>query len=285
MWLAWIALQRQKSCLAFSTLRLLHGAYKSNQIRMAARSRVAPNPPFPPTPAPALPPTRSLSTASLCADRRRLPLLIPEIPPWGALLQTLRLDGGPSTAPGADQDQARYAWAWVRRLKVSAADLLLFPCRCDNGAARRSFLPKNAPAALGWSTPWLTSTHSNQLQVVADPAASCGMCSGQCMRWLLKKVVSRRGCYLFFHYFVFFSVKYTHLLLTKPQIPALTPGGLCWMCRKEKKSWGVGLGGGRGKWGKETVGCRANEMQILFVWFFCVCHNWKKGVKMKNGEK
>lgn len=44
MWLAWIALQRQNSCLAFSTLRLLHGARKSNQIRMEARSRVVPLP-------------------------------------------------------------------------------------------------------------------------------------------------------------------------------------------------------------------------------------------------
>lgn len=81
MWLAWIALQRQNSCLAFSTLRLLHGARKSNQIRTAARSRVAP--PRPPLPRAPSPDTRSLSPASLYADRRRLDSADPKkSPPW-----------------------------------------------------------------------------------------------------------------------------------------------------------------------------------------------------------
>lgn len=114
MWLAWIALQRQNSCLAFSTLRLLHGARKSNQIRTAARSRIAP------------PDTRSLSPASLYADRRRLDLLIPRNPPvaplssshcgWTAAHQRLR--EGISLPRNAGR-------AHVCRLKVSAAGLLL----------------------------------------------------------------------------------------------------------------------------------------------------------------
>lgn len=139
MWLAWIALQRQNSCLAFSTLRLLHGARKSNQIRTAARSRVAP-PPLPRAPSPD---TRSLSPASLYADRRRLDSLIPRNPPvaplssshcgWTAAHQRLR------ERISLPRNAGR---AHVCRLTVSAAGLLL--SLADAAIGRCSIVP---PAA------------------------------------------------------------------------------------------------------------------------------------------
>lgn len=77
------------------------------------------------------------------------------------------------------------------------------------------------------------------------------MGSGQRMRSLQKQVVGRRGRYLYFFFIIifYFFAKYPHLLLTKPQIPALAAEDSAECAGKKKIGRGGGLveDEGRGK--------------------------------------